>query len=293
MRNLGKVEDRRGEVTRLGRVASWRAATGATAIVLSIVGLGAGPGAHAVETTVPSSATPVLAVQLPARAAVGQQTSVMTRIGHTTGAGTFEVEVSMTTVVTAVNAADGSYTTRSTIGTVDVPEGVEIAGPGVNALVTRSFEQSFTSTGAAIPEASTLIDAASMTPEQQESGRALVDAVSMISVGFPPEPVSAGSVWTTDGTVGNHGSVIPVTYHCRLTTLDASTFTMEVSYTQVFSQPSTAGAIEATIAGWGTIAGSVSNPLMVSATLHQTIDGIQGAEPLNNDTAIAFDGTGG
>ena len=57
--------------------------------------------------------------------------------------------------------------------------------------------------------------------------------------------------------------------------------------------PSDAGAIEATIAGSGTIVGSVSNPLVVSATLHQTIDGIQGAVPLNNDTSIAFTGTGG
>ncbi len=158
----------------------------------------------------------------------------------------------MTTAVTAVNAADGSYTTRSTISTVDVPVGAELAGPGVNALVTRSFEQSFTATGAAIPQASTLIDAASMTAEQQQSGRALVDAVSMISVGFPAEPVAVGAAWTSPGTVGSHGSVIPVTYQCRLTALDASTYTMEVSYTQSFSLPSDAGAIEATVAGTGT-----------------------------------------
>ena len=86
---------------------------------------------------------------------------------------------------------------------------------------------------------------------------------------------------------------IPVTYQCRLTALDASTYTMEVSYTEVFSQPSDAGAIEATIAGWGTIVGSVSNPLVVSATLNQTIDGIQGVQPLHNDTSITFTGTGG
>ena len=67
---------------------------------------------------------------------------------------------------------------------------------------------------------------------------------------------------------------------------------MEVTYTQAFSQPSDAGAIEATIAGWGTIVGSVSNPLSLSATLDQSVDGIQGVEPLNNDTAITFDGTG-
>ena len=132
-----------------------------------------------------------------------------------------------------------------------------------------------------------------MTPEQQQSGRALVDAVSMISVGFPPEPVSAGSAWTTDGTVGSHGVRHPGHLPLPPDRLDASTYTMEVSYTQAFSQPSDAGAIEATIAGRGTIAGSVSNPLIVSATLHQTIDGIQGVEPLNNDTSIAFDGTGG
>ena len=96
-------------------------------------------------------------------AVVGQSAEVTTRIKNSTLAGMVEVVVSMTTAVTAVNAADGSYTTRSTIGTVDVPVGAEIAGDGVNALVARSFEQSFTANGAAIPQASTLIDAASMT----------------------------------------------------------------------------------------------------------------------------------
>ena len=283
----------------MGRDTGRWAGTAAVAAIVSvvpIVGVGTtSPAADAAETSVPTSAAPVAApaVKLPAPAAVGQQTTVAARIGHTTSAGTFEVEVSMTSAVTAVNAADGSYTIRSTIGTVDVPVGAELAGPGVNALVTRSFEQSFTATGAAIPQASTLIDAASMTTEQQESGRALVDAVSMISVGFPVEPVAVGAAWSSEGAIGSHGSVIPVTYQCRLTALDASAYTMEVTYTEVFSLPSDAGMIEATVAGMGTIAGSVSNPLAVSATLNQTIDGIQGAQPLHTDTSIAFNGTGG
>jgi hypothetical protein len=282
----------------LGRDAGrWAGAAAVAAIVsvVPIVGVGAtSPSADAAETSVPAAA-PVAApaVKLPAPAAVGQQTTVATRIGHTTAAGTFEVEVSMTSAVTAVNAADGPYTTRSTIGTFDVPVGQELAGPGVNALVTRSFEQSFTATGAAIPEASTLIDSASMTTEQQDSGRALVDAVSMISVGFPVEPVAVGAAWSSEGAIGSHGSVIPVTYQCRLTALDAAAYMMEVTYTEVFSLPTDAGMIEATVAGMGTIAGSVSNPLAVTATLNQTIDGIQGAQPLHVDTSIAFNGTGG
>jgi hypothetical protein len=68
---------------------------------------------------------------------------------------------------------------------------------------------------------------------------------------------------------------------------------MEVSYTQSFSSPSDAGVIEATIGGSGTVVGSLTNPLVGSATLHQTVDGIQGAEPLHSDTSIAFSGTGG
>ncbi len=276
------------------RMAARRVTASAIALVVSIVGIGAASDADAAETSVPSSAaTLAAAVKLPAAAAVGQQATVTTQITNTTAAGTFEVDVTMTTAVTAVNATDGSYTTRSTIGTVDVPVGADIAGPGVNALPTRSFEQSFLATGAAVPAASTLIDAASMTAEQQQIGHALVDAVSMISIGFPADPVAVGSTWTSAGTVGRQGTVIPVTYQCRLTALDASTYTMEVSYTQAFSQPSDAGAIEATIAGWGTIVGSVANPLVVSATLNQTIDGIQGAAPLNSDTSIAFNGTGG
>ena len=115
----------------------------------------------------------------------------------------------------------------------------------------------------------------------------------MISIGFPAEPVAVGAAWTSDGTIGSHGTIIPVTYQCRLTALDASTYTMEVTYTQAFSQPSDAGAIEATIAGWGTIVGSVSNPLFLSATLDQPSTGSRASQPLNNDTSITFDGDRG
>lgn len=279
----------------MGREAGRRRAAAVLVVIAGAVGgpLGASAsttGAPDSTTTTPASASG--ARQLPAVAVVGQSAEVTTRIKNSTLAGMVEVVVSMTTVVTAVNPADGSYTTRSTIGTVDVPVGAEIAGDGVNALVARSFEQSFQANGAAVPAASTLIDAASMTPEQQASGRDLIDAVSLISIGFPAEPVAVGAAWTADGTIGRHGTIIPVSYQCRLIALDASTYTMEVTYTQAFSQPSDAGAIEATIAGWGTIVGSVSNPLSLSATLHQSVDGIQGVEPLNNDTAITFDGTG-
>jgi hypothetical protein len=262
---------------------------------MSIVGVvnGSSAPAHSAGTSSPVADSEAAAamVDLPAPAVVGQQVEVATQVSHTTAAGRFEISVSMSTAVTAVNA-DGSYTTRSTIGSVEVPVGAEVAGDGVTALGTRSFEQSFTATGAAIPDASTLIDAASMTPEQQESGRALVDAVSMISVGFPAEPVAVGASWTSPGNVGSHGTVIPVTYQCRLTALDASTYTMEVSYAKSFSQPSDSGTIEATMAGWGTISGSVSNPLVIAATLNQAIDGIQGYEPFHHDTSITVNATG-
>jgi hypothetical protein len=278
------------------REAGQRVAAAVTIVASIVVVLGSpGSATHAASTSVPSSISPQAAagVQLPAPPTVGQQAAVRTRVTHTTAAGQFEVDVSMTTAVTAVNPADGSFTTRSTIGTVDVTVGAELVGDGINALVTRSFEQSFTATGAAIPQASTLIDAASMTREQQESGRAIVDAVSMVSVGFPDEPVAVGAAWTSPGTIGAHGTLIPVTYQCLLTTLTDSTYTMEVSYAQSFSSPSDAGVIEATIGGSGTVVGSLTNPLVGSATLHQTVDGIQGAEPLHSDTSIAFSGTGG
>jgi hypothetical protein len=262
---------------------------------MSIVGVVGGSiaPAQAVATSSPDLGTEAAATEivLPALAVVGQQVEVAAQIAHTTTVGRFEVNVTMSTAVTAVNG-DGSYTTRSTISTVDVPVGPEVAGAGVNALVTRSFEQSFTATGAAIPEASTLIDSESMTPEQQDSGRALVDALSMIRVGFPNQPVAVGESWTSAGTVGSHGTIIPVTYQCRLTALDASTYTMEVSYAKSISQPTDSGSIEATMAGWGTIRGSVSNPLVITATLNQAIDGIQGYEPFHHDTSISVNATG-
>ena len=267
----------------------------AATVVVSIAGaFGGVGGARATGTSSTSTAAPAAsaAVQLPAPAVVGQPVQVSTHISTATAQGRFDVVVSMATAATAVNPTDGSYTTRSTIGTVDVPVGSEIAGDGFDDLVSRAFEQTFTATGAARPLASTLIDAGSMTDQQRASGQALIDALSMIGIGFPAEPVAVGTAWTSEGEIGSHGTVIPVTYHCRLTALDSSTYTMEVTYTDTFSQPSDAGMIEATIAGWGTIVGSVSNPLVVSATLDQTVDGIQGVEPLNSDTAIVFTATG-
>ena len=174
----------------MSRTADRRVVLAVVTLVSAVIGaLGeasaltqsATPTTTTTATTTSSSVPPVVptAVKLPAPAVVGPPVAVETRIAQTTAAGPFEIAVTMSTAVTAVNAADGSYTTRSTIGTVDVPVGAELAGNGVNALVTRSFEQSFTATGAAIPQASTIIDAASLTPEQQQSwscaGRCRVD----------------------------------------------------------------------------------------------------------------------
>ena len=272
----------------MGREVFRRVAAAALALVsIGVVGGSSRVGAEPVEAT-----SAVAPVQLPAPAAVGQQADVRARIAHATAAGSFELVVSMSTAVTVVNN-DGSYTTRSTISMLDVPVGAEIAGNGVNNLVNQSFEQTFTAGGTAIPQDSTLINATSMSAEQQASGRALVDALSMVSIGFPPEPVTVGTSWTVDGTVGSHGITIPVTYHCSLTALTDSTYTMAVSYTQPFSHPANTGVIEATIGGSGTIVGSLTNPLVVSATLYQTIDGIEGSAPLHIDTSIALNGTAG
>jgi hypothetical protein len=247
----------------------------------------ASPVVAVVASKMPAATAPV---QLPPPAAVGQQAEVATTITSTSLAGTIELVVSMTTSVTAVNA-DGSYTTRSTISTLDVPVGADLAGNGVNNLIAQSFDQTFAASGAADPAASTMINAASMPPDQQASGRALVDAVSMVSVGFPAEPVTVGSTWTSEGTIGAYGEAIPVSYHCTLTGLADSTYTMDLSYAESVSLPNPAGAIEATIAGAGTVTGSVANPLAITASLHQSVDGIQGTAPLDDDVSIVFTGT--
>jgi hypothetical protein len=252
--------------------ATWMAAVGSR--------VDAAPGST--TTAAVAASAPVV---LPAAAAVGQKVAVDSQINHSTGAGSFQLLVSMSTSVTAVNG-DGSYTTRSTISAIEVPDGAEVAGNAVNNLVSQSFEQSFAGNGAAIPQASTLINAATMPADQQAAGASVVDAVSMVWVGFPAEPVTVGMAWTTPGTVGSHGIEIPVTYQCALTAISDSTYTMSVSYTQGFSHAADDGVIEATIAGAGTIVGSLSNPLIMSATVNQTVDGIQGAAPLHSDTSI-------
>jgi hypothetical protein len=275
----------------LGPQAGRRLAAAIAVAVSVIGGAGSGGAARATTSTDVLSAPAPPPVQLPPVATVGQQADVSVQVGQSAAAGTFEVVLTMGTAVTAVNETDRSYTTRSTISTVDVTVGAEIVGDGVNNLIGQSFEQSFAGTGSAIPQAATLLNAEALAAAQQDSGRALIEAVSLVSVGFPAEPVTVGSAWTSDGAVSSSGLTIPVSYQCRLTALTDSSYTMEVTYTQPFSAAGGGGAIEATVAGWGTITGSLSNPLVISAALDQTIDGIRGADPLNEDTTITLNAT--
>ena len=174
------------------------------------------------------------AVQLPAPAAVGQQADVAARISHTTAAGGVRGRRARcrrrsrrSTVTARTRRARRSARSTSRRRRARRRRGQQPRQP-------RSFEQSFTPTGAANPAG---IDADQRRVDDRrsskQSGRALVDAVSMVSVGFPAEPVAVGAAWTSEGTIGSHGTIVPVTYQCRLTALDASTYTMEVTYTAV------------------------------------------------------------
>lgn len=266
-----------------------RTASVALAVVASFVGAFAvaplSSAAPAVDAAAGTGTTVV-----PAPAVVGQQADVGTRIAQSTAAGSIQLVVSLSTAVTAVNA-DGSYTTRSTISTLDVRAGSDLAADAPD-LVNQSFEQSFGASGAALPESSNLINGGTMSAAQQRSGRTLVDSLAMVRVGFPAEPVAVGASWSADGMAGIDGIVVPVTYQCRLTAATTETWTVELSYAQSFSQPSDAGRIEATVAGTGTVVGSRTNPLAGTATLYQTVDGIQGSTLLRSDLSVSVTGTG-
>ena len=76
------------------------------------------------------------------------------------------------------------------------------------------------------------------------------------------------------------------------TALDASTYTMEVTYAQSFSQPTDAGADpRGDDHRMGNIVGSLANPLLISATLSQSVDESDPG-PLNDDTMITLTATG-
>ena len=92
------------------------------------------------------------------------------------------------------------------------------------------------------------------------------------------------------------GMSFDVTYQCRLASVVDGAYSVDVSYAAGFSAPVEGGVAEGTIAGTGTIGGSLANPLIVSGGLNQTIDGVvtvgNTASTMRRDTSITLSSGG-
>ena len=80
---------------------------------------------------------------------------------------------------------------------------------------------------------------------------------------------------------------MPIEYHCRLASIDEASYLVELSYAADFDAMATSmGDVAGTIAGWGTVTGSRSNPLVVSGTINQSIDGWARVDQLTSPLSI-------
>jgi len=266
-------------------------------------------GAIALAVAVPLAATvPVLAApavdpaapsfELPAPAAVGQAADVSIAldgsIDGSPAAGSVSIRLAMSREVSAV-APDGGYDTISTIADLDVgqaPAGFDSGG--LDALVGVSIAQSFSVTGEPVTAGS----AVGGGDGQSVHFADLIGWVGAISIGFPGGPVAVGASWTSAGRAGGFGGIaVPVTYQCRLASVDNGVYALEISYASNFSASGTAlGDVSGTIAGWGTITGSLGNPLVVSGSVNQSIDGLAtaggAASPLVITSSMSVQTTG-
>ena len=235
---------------------------------------------------VPGVATPI---KLPAPAAIGQVAYVQVAIQTTIDGGPVNLALSTSSSVTNVNG-DGSFTSRSTIDSVDVtnaPASADISAWGFDEVQGVSFVQSFASTGRPVDNISRSVDAKSL----------ILDFVSMSYIGFPASAIFVGDSWNVDGTIGSDGLAFHVTYQCRLAAVANDSYTIDVSYAANFSSPIAGGVADGTISGSGTLTGSLANPLVVSGGLNQTIDGVRtvdgAATPMRTDTSVTLTAIGG
>jgi hypothetical protein len=241
-----------------------------------------------------SPAVPAL-VQLPAVPAQGQAAALSTTITHIEPAGTFIWTIDVSAQV--IHVEGGGYTTRSTITTIDEtrPEADAAAASPFDTLFSVSFEQVFAANGSF--QQGTIIDAGNLSPEQLSAGEAVLDTMAMASVGFPSEPIAVGASWTSPSTVGTAGIQTSADVQCRLTSLAADSYSVDISYSTSAAGQTPEGWVDATVSGWGTFTGSLTNPLIVNGTLNQTVDGVLtmadgSSMPWNEDTSIAVSSTG-
>jgi hypothetical protein len=274
-----------------------RLAASVALAAVSVTGV-AGVVHAAAPSIAPPTLPPAASTTLPGPTALGQTASASAMISQSmTGGlggaygvdGTVGLTLATTTAVVAVDP-DGSSTRETTIqslNVVDAPAGADDQ-VGYDSLVGTTFEQSVNVN--CDPVGSAL--GTGLTGVSRMLGQGILDAMNSMLVGFPSDPVSVGSTWTAPARVGVARTTIPVSYQCRLTAAAGDHYTVEVSYAQDVDAAMTDGELSGTASGSGTLIGSISNPLVVSGTMYQSVDGVlsgsSGATPVSADLAITL-----
>lgn len=236
-----------------------------------------GSGSVAARTTAPASGqhSQSPTYTLPGPAIVGQtaQSSVSydSTINSTPASGALSVHAVVARTVTAVDAA-GGYQTQAVVTSIEVSRAPSGFNTGqIDGLAGLTVQQSFTATGAPIDAGTSA--AVGSGPPASGTGH-LLDWIAATSIAFPAEPVAVGASWPSAGQASVGGVTVPIEYQCRLASVDDSQYVVELSYAADFDATATSmGDVSGTIAGWGTMTGSRSNPLVVSGSVNQSIDG--------------------
>jgi len=225
---------------------------------------------------------------LPAPAAVGQAAETSVSYDSTmispAASGDLSLQAVISRQVTAVDAA-GGYSTQAVVSSIAVSQAPSGFNTGqLDGLAGVSVQQTYANTGAVVePAQPTAVNAG---PPAGAADQLLIWAAAT-SISFPAEPIAVGTSWTSQGRASVGGVAVPIPYQCRLASVDDARYVVELSYAADLAASATSlGDVSGTIAGWGTVTGSRSNPLVVSGTVNQSIDGWARVDQLTSPLSI-------
>jgi hypothetical protein len=264
---------------------------------LGYAAAGAAALAAFAATPVPAAGAGGDVVALPPTPSVGQSADLLVSIetvsAGAAGDGTLSVGFALSRAVTAIDPGAGTFTVDSTVGNVEVAQApADYDASKFDALGGVTVRQVFAFT--ATPAGPRSVIAGAASPTQESAGQQLLDWLGATVISYPAEPVAVGQSWMSGGaTESTTGVEVDVGLQCRLAAVADDSYTVEFSYAQTFSAPTTAiGHVDGTISGQGTLVGRLDNSLAVTGTLDQSIDGIANrdgvAAHLTATTSIAI-----
>lgn len=232
------------------------------------LGASAATGALGSSVTVGQSASLYLSIETTASGAAVDRGGIGLSAGNVAVIITGDVAVTMA-------GADGSYTSRATIASLDVvaaPVAADRHGLGLDNLVGVGVDETFDSSGVLV--AAELVDGADLTGSQRAGARMVLDALAAVNAATPGRSAPVGAGWTSPGRAGLGSLALGVTYQCRLTTADDSSYHVELSWAESVDTGAGERTLTGTTSGSGSLRRSFDNPLVMDATMYDTIDGV-------------------